>query len=126
MEKRVAVQADFTDVLYIERAGLQSAAMGRANSVWCQTTVLHRGATVVGSTAKMPSTGAMINHSFFLDLVYISPSAARLTASSILRLLIVPQFVSLLSPEKLIYSRDNPLENHQAGTQRQRLINGRR
>lgn len=45
MEKRVAVQADFSDALYIERAGLQSAA------VWCQTTVLHRGATVVRSTA---------------------------------------------------------------------------
>lgn len=26
-EKRVAVQAHFTDVLYIEQAGLQSAAM---------------------------------------------------------------------------------------------------
>lgn len=46
MEKHVAVQADFTDALYIERAGLQSAA------VWCQTAVLHRGATVVRSTEK--------------------------------------------------------------------------
>lgn len=45
MEKRVAVRADFTDALYIERAGLQSAA------VWCQTAVLHHGATVVRSTA---------------------------------------------------------------------------
>lgn len=45
MEKRVAVQADFTDALYIERAGLQSAA------VWCQTAVLHRGAAVVRSSA---------------------------------------------------------------------------
>lgn len=42
-EKRVAVQAHFTDVLYIEQAGLQSAAMEWANSVWCRTAVLHRG-----------------------------------------------------------------------------------
>lgn len=46
MEKRVAVQAHFTDALYIERAGPQSAA------VWCQTAVSHRGAEVVRCTAK--------------------------------------------------------------------------
>lgn len=40
MGKRVAVQADSTDVLYIERAGIQSAAMEGDNSVWCQTAVL--------------------------------------------------------------------------------------
>lgn len=36
MGKRVAVRADFTDALYIERAGLQSAA------VWCHAATVVR------------------------------------------------------------------------------------
>lgn len=53
MGKRVAVQADFTDTLYIERAGIQSAIEGD-NSVWCQTAALHRRAAVVGSASAPP------------------------------------------------------------------------
>lgn len=64
MEKHVAVRADFTDALYIEQAGLQSAAMERACPVWCQTAVYHRGATVVGSTVKISSTD-VTSHGLF-------------------------------------------------------------
>lgn len=65
MEKHVAVRGDFTDTLYIEQAGLQSTAMAQARSVWCHTTVYRRRATLVGSTAKMASTGTTTSRSLF-------------------------------------------------------------
>lgn len=62
MEKHVAVRADFTDALYIEQAGLQSATTARARPVWCPTAVYRRQAPHVGSTAKMPSTRTVCFH----------------------------------------------------------------